>query len=109
MSTGRFRRALLLACILCVGIVLSAQTRSPGSFQGDVQPILAETCRNCHNQKLTSGNLDLTPFLDPASFTVNREGWERILAKVRSGEMPPKTIAGPAPEKINALLAYVDG
>ena len=109
MAFRRSRVTLFFAGVLGVGILLSAQTKSTGSFQASVQPILTQTCQNCHNDKLMSGGLNLTPFLDPASLSNNRDDWERILTKLRAGEMPPKNMARPAPEKMNELIAYVDG
>ena len=51
----------------------------------------------------------MTPFLAPSSLTQDREGWETIIEKVRSGEMPPKGIPRPPQAQIDALIAYVEG
>jgi mono/diheme cytochrome c family protein len=80
----------------------------PAAFDKDVQPLLRQSCIGCHNEKLSSGNLNLTPFLEAASIGSQRPGWERIVAKLRAGEMPPKGIPKPAPEQMTALLKYVD-
>lgn len=63
----------------------------------------------CHNERTASGGLNITPFLAPVSLTEQRDGWETIIRKIRSGEMPPKGIPRPAEAKIDALLNYVDG
>jgi hypothetical protein len=99
------RHGLLAA--LCSGVLLQA-AGSP-TFEADVRPVLSQTCSGCHNAQLASGGLNLAPFLDASSIASNREGWERILAKLRAGEMPPKGIPKPAPEKLDALLRYVQG
>jgi hypothetical protein len=78
-----------------------------GSFEKDVQPVLRQTCSGCHNEKLASGGLNLTPFMDPASVAARRDGWEAILAKLRAGEMPPDGIPKPPAEKMDALLKFV--
>ena len=80
-----------------------------GSFDKDVLPILRDTCSGCHNAKVVSGGLNLTPFMDSASVLSKREGWEAIVAKLRAGEMPPDGIPKPSDEKMNALLKYVQG
>jgi Protein of unknown function (DUF1592)/Protein of unknown function (DUF1588)/Protein of unknown function (DUF1587)/Protein of unknown function (DUF1585)/Protein of unknown function (DUF1595) len=85
--------------------MLSAAT----PFDQAVQPILKQTCALCHSEKLTSGGLNITPFLDPGSIVSNRDGWERILAKLRTGEMPPKGVPRPPAEKLDALMKFVDG
>jgi hypothetical protein len=78
-----------------------------GSFDKDVQPILRDTCSACHNEKLASGGLNLTPFMDPASVIAKRDGWEIIVAKLKAGEMPPEGIPKPPAEKMDALLKFV--
>ena len=51
----------------------------------------------------------MTPYLAATSLTRDREGWETIIEKVRSGEMPPKGIPRPTQAQIDALIAYVEG
>jgi hypothetical protein len=53
--------------------------------------------------------MSITPYLDPASLTKYRQGWDAILEKLRSGEMPPKGIPRPPQAQVDALLTYVNG
>ena len=41
-------------------------------FSVKVKPILASTCAACHNATVSSGDLDLTPYLDPATLASGR-------------------------------------
>jgi cytochrome c5 len=86
----------------------SAPASSAATFQKAVSPVLENTCSVCHNHQLASGGFDASAFLDPASLTGQREGWERILQKLRAGEMPPKGVPRPQPQ-IDALVQYVQG
>ncbi len=79
------------------------------TFDQAVKPILTQTCAGCHNDKLTSGGLNVSLYLDPASVASKREAWEKIVDKVRSGEMPPKGIPKPAPERIDAMVGFLEG
>jgi hypothetical protein len=72
-----------------------------------VQPVLSKTCTPCHNEKLASGGLNITGFTKAASVMEDRAGWERILDKVRSGEMPPKGV--PRPPQLDAVVQYLQG
>ncbi|HSU68902.1 MAG TPA: DUF1587 domain-containing protein, partial [Tepidisphaeraceae bacterium] len=45
---------------------------------------------------MSSGSLDISPFVKATSLVDNREGWDAIVRKVRAGEMPPKGIPRPA-------------
>jgi mono/diheme cytochrome c family protein len=89
--------------------MLAGQTKTSGSFQNDVQPILSQTCQTCHNERLISGGLNIAPYLDSSSLTTQRDGWDHILAKLEAGEMPPKGASRPPSEKIDALVKYVRG
>src|SRR5882724_2370174 len=95
-------RGLFLA-LLTIGLL------GAGSFEKDVEPLVRQTCIGCHNEKLASGGLNFKLFLDPASVAAKREGWERIIVKLRNGEMPPKGVPKPPAVQIDALVKYVQG
>ncbi len=95
------RRILLSACC---AVPLLCAADAP-TFETTVQPILVKTCTPCHNQQVASGNLVIAPFTKAVSLTTNHDDWERILDKLRSGEMPPRGI--PRPPQMDAAIAYV--
>src|SRR5690242_2814688 len=97
---------IFVAALLSAAVIPATQN-NPLSFQRDVQPILSQTCQTCHNDKIASGGLIITQLLDPSSLTTQREQWEKILAKVQSGEMPPKTVARPDAMTMDAFVRYV--
>ena len=105
-------RRLFLLTPLIAGALL-AEAPKPAkpvkpSFAETVQPVLQRNCQMCHNDKMASGNLSLEPFKNPSTIETRREAWERIVAKVRAGEMPPKG-APPVPtEKRDALLSHIE-
>jgi Protein of unknown function (DUF1592)/Protein of unknown function (DUF1588)/Protein of unknown function (DUF1587)/Protein of unknown function (DUF1585)/Protein of unknown function (DUF1595) len=94
-------RSLLLT-LAAAGLALGAT-----SFDRAVRPVLGQVCLGCHNDKLQSGGLNIAGFLDPASIRNNREGWERILAKLRAGEMPPTGVPRPPAGQMEALTGFV--
>ncbi|HVW08321.1 MAG TPA: DUF1592 domain-containing protein [Bryobacteraceae bacterium] len=102
-------RTIKLA-LFASGFVLFAAPPPPDAaptFEKDVQPVLVQICNNCHNPQLNSGNLNITPYFQPSSLTSNRDGWEKIVAKLKAGEMPPPGIPGPSPEAVARLLDVV--
>src|SRR5687768_12069028 len=105
-----------LALVLLVTIAGAFQTPAPTSsqtppahstFDTAVKPLLTKSCVPCHNDRLASGSLNLTPFSNPASMIQHREEWERIIQKVRTGEMPPKGIPKPPTAQVEALMGFV--
>jgi hypothetical protein len=89
--------------LFAAGLLLPAD---PSAFEKTVQPVLRQICAPCHNDRLSSGGLNLSPFSTPTSLTENREAWKKILQKIRTGEMPPKGIPRPAAQ-LEALTKYV--
>ena len=85
-----------------LGLLLAADS----AFDKKVKPVLGQSCAPCHNDRMASGGLNVGPFLDPSSLTKQREGWERIIQKMRTGEMPPKGIPRPAAQ-IDDLTKFV--
>jgi len=72
-------RALTVSLSLA-GCRLAAQT--------PVQPFLETYCVTCHNQKLHTAGLALDS-VDVTKPSANAEVWERVIAKLRAGSMPP--------------------
>jgi mono/diheme cytochrome c family protein len=81
----------------------AAQTHSAET----TQRTLNRTCFGCHNDKLKSGSLSMQG-LKAADIAAATPEWEKILRKVRGGEMPPP--AGPklAEDARAALVAQVE-
>ncbi|HMC61844.1 MAG TPA: DUF1592 domain-containing protein [Candidatus Solibacter sp.] len=77
------------------------------TFETTVTPVLTKTCAPCHNEAFASGGMMIDAFTKPASLTANRDGWEIILQKLRSGEMPPKGV--PRPAQMDAVIQFVQG
>src|SRR5437867_6986764 len=92
------------ALILSAGLLAGAD-----SFEKSVRPVLAKTCAPCHNERITSGGLNLAPYSAPGSIAQHRDDWQKILQKIRTGEMPPKGVPRPSSVQIEALVKFVQG
>ncbi len=107
----RVNANITLLAVCTAGLLPAADhapAPDPGTFQKTVAPVLADTCAQCHNSQLASGGFDTAPFLLPGSVTSQREGWDRILEKLRAGEMPPKGIPRDQ-AAIDTLVKYIQG
>jgi cytochrome c553 len=87
--------------------VATTNAGSAATFDSAVKPIFTQTCAGCHNERLASGGLNIAAFLDPKTIESKRDAWEAIVAKLRTGEMPPKGIPKPPPEQMTALIDTV--
>lgn len=95
-------------CIFIAGLLLIGQSDKPKTFDHDVQPLLTKNCVMCHNDRMQSGGIDIRPFTQATSVLAAREPWERVLQKIRSGEMPPKGVPKPTVEEIARLTAFLE-
>jgi hypothetical protein len=57
----------------------------------DAQTVFKKSCLACHQGKEPSGKLDLARFDYARPVADNSRIWQRILTRVRNGEMPPAT------------------
>ena len=79
-------KVVALAC--AVSAIASAATADPAAFVG-------KHCNACHNASVASGGIDFTSLPPANTLTANREVWERALAKLKAGEMPPPGMPKP--------------
>ncbi len=77
-------------------------------FNTIVRPVLTGTCANCHNAELPSGGMSVDGLSSAESLVDQRPVWEKILERLRAGEMPPEDAARPAPERMAAMIAYIE-
>ncbi len=97
--------------IAVFGYVLSCYSvhgQDAAGFNQAVTPIVTKTCTPCHNDRSAAGDLNLGAFTVASSIADQRDGWERIIQKVRSGEMPPKGIPRPVSE-LDSMVKFIEG
>src|ERR1700687_6274309 len=88
-SSWRSQAAHALIFALVGGGVISLKpSRAQTPKTPDPRVFLDTYCITCHNQKLRTAGLALDT-LDAARPGANAEAWERVIAKLRAGSMPP--------------------
>ena len=105
------------AFIVCLALVLwlaatapARQTQKPqaAQFEQTVRPFLARTCYQCHNAKIKSGGQDFETLQTADSIIENRETFERILRKLKAGEMPPKGMPRPNEAELKSVIDCIE-
>jgi mono/diheme cytochrome c family protein len=71
------------------------------AFESTVQPLVTANCVRCHNADKKKGDLDLESLKTAETLTRDRAIWEKVLLKLRTGEMPPEG-ATPRPSRQEA-------
>src|SRR5262249_48303940 len=105
------RAKLFITLSILIGLAIASPQRADNSdtFQKTIQPFLATNCYGCHNSSLKSGGLNLEAYKTAASVTQDRERWERVLQKLRAGEMPPKGMPRPDKAAVEAIIHWIEG
>src|SRR5271165_7156015 len=95
----------IFACLAFLPLASFAAT----NFENAVQPFLAKNCYACHSAKVLTSGLNLEAFTTADSVAQNRERWETILAKLSSGQMPPKGMPRPDAAELKAVTGWIQG
>src|SRR5262245_6253613 len=81
--------------------------QSQDDFAKAVSPLLSGTCAQCHNDRVPSGGLNVGNLADRASLSQRRTDWEKILQRVRAGEMPPTGVTKPSDAILRAFTNVI--
>jgi hypothetical protein len=84
----------------CMASLTGLQTTTP-------QTVINTYCVTCHNQRVKTAGLalDIVDVTRPAG---NAEVWERVIAKLRAGSMPPAGRPRPDAATYRALAAWLE-
>jgi len=79
------------------------------AFKAATHSLFQYTCGECHNSAELAGGLDVALYDSPDSLTADPARWELILAKLKSGEMPPRDSDVERPEaEIKTLVSFLE-
>jgi hypothetical protein len=82
----------------------SAQVRTQGSPHG---ALINQYCVSCHNQRARTGGLALDT-LSLSNIPAGAETWEKVIRKVRGGQMPPAGMPRPPQAALDALVVHLE-
>jgi len=106
-------RAAILALVVCGSVASAAtmqtfaRTQPPPADAASIRATLDRYCVTCHNEKLHTAGVTLDS-VDPAAPGVNAELWERVVAKLRAGSMPPPGRPRPDAAVYDATAAWLE-
>lgn len=107
ISAGSCLVSILIAT--CVPAALpAAETSTPSAGIATQRALLSQYCFMCHNPKLMSGGISL-PGVDLSNVEGSSGVLEKVLGKVRAGEMPPAGLPRPDAAKISAFTGWLEG
>ena len=89
--------------------ILAGQNTAADAFQKTVQPFLAGHCYTCHSGAAAIADLNLAAFTSEAAADAKPEIWEKVLAKLKAGKMPPAGQPVPSSADVAAVTGWIDG
>jgi cytochrome c551/c552 len=81
-----------------------------GSGRSDPAPdraLLDRYCVTCHNARLKTAGLTLDD-INPTDVGAHAETWEKVLRKIRAGQMPPVGRPRPEPAAASAFMSALE-
>jgi mono/diheme cytochrome c family protein len=76
--------------------------------EAGLRSFVSANCNGCHNEKVSSAGINFSAYSDTKTFSDNRAIWERVLAKVKAGEMPPPGMPKPPAADIAAVSSWLE-
>ena len=89
--------------LLFAGLSWSGQPDTE-AFQNSVRPFFAKSCYGCHGNAVQSGGLNLQSFTSAGSVGKDRDEWEKIVEKLRTGQMPPPPVPPPPAADVKLVV-----
>ena len=80
---------------------------APAAVASPITPIVDTYCITCHNQKSRTAGLSLEG-VDAARPAANPELWERVIAKLRAGAMPPPGLPRPDAKAYDTAAGWLE-
>jgi PAS domain-containing protein len=84
------------------------QNSGSANFQRHIRPMLDTYCFSCHGNGKSKGDVVLDQWADEAAAIQDVALWQRVLAKVQNGEMPPDNKPQPNPTQKQRLAQWVE-
>src|SRR5262252_7653324 len=104
---GRSARSRWLAALLALACTTAVRTASPPAQAAAPGDVLNKYCVTCHNSRLKTGGLQLDS-VDVNDVGRDAETWEKVVTKLRTGEMPPPGRPRPDSATYNAVASALE-
>ncbi len=84
-------------------VVAKSPAPTQAAFDKAVKPLFDSTCSMCHAAGTASGGLNIEQYMTVASLSSDRDEWDKIVRRLKAGEMPPAAL--PRTDEMTAQIA----
>ena len=103
MCLDKMISIIALFAVSSAGMAVAGSPASPElaqRFKEVVQPALETYCFACHGKDKQKAKLDLRPYTTPEAVAGGYRGWELVIDRLKSNEMPPEDADEHLPAKL---------
>ncbi len=111
MNRRRLKSALLLLIGAAAAFFANSASQAQRANAVDTsaqRTLIEENCVSCHNQKSKTADISLQG-LDFNNVAGNLDVWEKVLRKVRTGQMPPAGLPRLDAPDVAAFVGWLEG
>lgn len=107
VGAGSFGRAPLVADGQTETVRQSQARAAAANDASQYRDVLKKYCVTCHSARLRTGGLTLEE-ADPSNVEQHEEFWEKVVGKLRAGDMPPAGRPRPDAATYTALISRLE-
>lgn len=96
-----------MVCSVGLGVLLGQDVNND-PFRKNVQPFLTKNCYECHSGNVPMAGLNLAAFASESDAKKKPEVWEKVLAKLQAGAMPPAGQPVPSAAEKAPVTAWIE-
>ncbi|MBM3787682.1 MAG: DUF1592 domain-containing protein [Acidobacteria bacterium] len=89
----------ILLCIWVLPVIAASS---------DVIAFVDKNCTGCHNAAVKNGDIDLKSLRGARTFDADREVWEKVSEKLKTGQMPPPGFPKPASDAVKSVTHWLE-
>ena len=102
------RLALACAWLLCQCAAADEPLQPVAEYRHLAQPLLEQYCYDCHMGDSADGGIAIDALKGSDDFQQDRTHWQKVLARLKSGDMPPPDYDAPTLDERNQLVEWID-
>ena len=87
--------------LLVAGLSASADIDS-------IEPLFKQYCHGCHGADTRQGGINLEHLTSQRPLVKNRRSWDKVIAILEIGRMPPEGAPQPSPEQRTEIVDTLD-
>lgn len=98
----------VLAVLFAATFLVSTSGSLIFAETSEVVAFVQKSCAGCHNATVKSGDVDLKSLQSPNTLQQDRDIWEKVVEKLKTGQMPPPGVPHPSTETTLAVARSLE-